>query len=78
MSFSTPSEPNAHYYKFPCRCLYETLTKGKFKKESSDDDDLSDIDDEAMTLFVRKMGKFMKKKGYSEEREDITLRAKSM
>ena len=52
--------------------------KGKSKKESSDDEDLSDIDDEAMALFVRKMGKFMKKKGYSEEREDITLRAKSM
>ena len=37
--------------------------KGKSKKESSDDEDLSDIDDEAMALFVRKMGKFMKKKG---------------
>ena len=31
--------------------------KGKSKKESSDDEDLSDIDDEAMALFVRKMGK---------------------
>ena len=39
--------------------------KGKSKKESSDDNDLSDIDDEAMALLVRKMGKFMKKKGYS-------------
>ena len=38
--------------------------KGKSKKESSDDEVLSDIDDEAMALFVRKMGKFMKKKGY--------------
>ena len=37
--------------------------KGKSEKESSDDEDLSDIDDEAMALFVRKMGKFMKKKG---------------
>jgi hypothetical protein len=34
------------------------------KKESSDDEDASDIDDEAMALLVRKMGKFMKKKGY--------------
>jgi hypothetical protein len=33
--------------------------KGKSKKESSDDEDASDIDDEAMTLLVRKMGKFM-------------------
>jgi hypothetical protein len=38
--------------------------KGKSKKESSDHADLGDIDDEAMALFVRKMGKFMKKKGY--------------
>ena len=26
VSFSAPSEPNAHYYKFTCRCLYETPT----------------------------------------------------
>ena len=40
-------------------------SKGKAKKvESSDDEDASDIDDEAMALFVRKIGKFMKKKGY--------------
>ena len=26
MSFSAPSEPNAYYYKFTCRCLYETPT----------------------------------------------------
>jgi hypothetical protein len=39
--------------------------KGKSKKEeSSKDEDASDIDDEAMALFVRKFGKFMKKKGY--------------
>ena len=38
--------------------------KGKSKKEeSSDDKDASDID-EAMALFVRKFGRFMKKKGY--------------
>ena len=47
--------------------------KGKFKKESSDDEDLSDIDDEAMALFVRKFGKFMKKKGYgARKRRDHT------
>jgi hypothetical protein len=34
------------------------------KEESSDDEDVSDIYDEAMALFVRKMGKFIKKKGY--------------
>jgi hypothetical protein len=34
------------------------------KQESSDDEDASDIDDEAMALFICKMGKFMKKKGY--------------
>jgi hypothetical protein len=38
--------------------------KGKSKKESSDDEDASDIDHEAMALLVRKMGKFIKKKGY--------------
>jgi hypothetical protein len=40
-------------------------SKGKAKKEaSSEDEDASDIDDEAMALLVRKMGKFMKKRGY--------------
>jgi hypothetical protein len=34
------------------------------KQESSDDEDGSDIDDETVALFVRKFGKFMKKKGY--------------
>ena len=34
------------------------------KQESSDDEDASHIDDEAMALFVRKFGRFMKKKGY--------------
>ena len=47
--------------------------KGKSKKESSDNDDLSDIDDEAMALFVRKLGKFMKNKGYgARKRRDHT------
>jgi hypothetical protein len=40
-------------------------SKGKAKKEaSSEDEDASDFDDEAMALLVRKMGKFMKKRGY--------------
>jgi uncharacterized FlaG/YvyC family protein len=40
-------------------------SKGKAKKEaSSQDEDASDIDDEAIALLVRKMGKFMKKIGY--------------
>jgi hypothetical protein len=39
--------------------------KGKSKKEaSSDDEDASDIDDEAMAFLVRKIGKFMRKRGY--------------
>jgi hypothetical protein len=40
-------------------------SKGKTKKETSSEDEVaSDIDDEAMALLVRKMGKFMKKRGY--------------
>jgi hypothetical protein len=40
-------------------------SKGKAKKEeSSCDEDASDFDDDAMALFVRKICKFMKKKGY--------------
>jgi hypothetical protein len=47
------------------RASSSSKNKGKSKKqESSDDKDASDIDGEAMTLFVRKMGKFMRKKGY--------------
>ena len=46
--------------------------KGKSKKESSDDEDLSDIDDEAMALFVHKMGKFMKKGYGARKRRDHT------
>jgi hypothetical protein len=42
--------------------------KGKSKKESGDDEDLSDIDDETMALFMRKMGKFMKKKSYGAKK----------
>jgi hypothetical protein len=40
-------------------------SKSKANKEaSSEDKDVSDIDDEAMALLVCKMGKFMKKRGY--------------
>ncbi|XP_066365142.1 protein PXR1-like [Miscanthus floridulus] len=40
-------------------------SKGKAKKEqSSEEEEASDFDDEAMAPFVRKMGQFMKKKGY--------------
>jgi hypothetical protein len=38
--------------------------KGKSKNEASSEYD-DDFDDEAMALLVRKMGKFMKKRGYS-------------
>jgi hypothetical protein len=37
--------------------------KGKSKKEASNGDE-DDLDDEAMALLVRRMGKFMKKRGY--------------
>ena len=47
--------------------------KGISKKKSSDDEDFSDIDDEAMSLFMCKIGKFMKKKGYgARKRRDHT------
>jgi hypothetical protein len=53
--------------------LTSSKSKGKAKKEaSSDDEDTSDFDDEAIALFVRKMGKFMKKRGMVQRREDIT------
>ena len=38
-------------------------SKGKTKIEASSEDE-DDFDDEAMALLVRKMGKFMKKRGY--------------
>jgi hypothetical protein len=39
--------------------------KGKAKKEASSEDEVaSDIDDEAIALLLRKMGKFIKKRGY--------------
>ena len=44
--------------------------KDKSMKQSSDDEDLSDIDDEAMALFVYKMGKLMKKGYGARKRRD--------
>ena len=47
------------------KAVTSSKSKGKSKKEvSSDDEETSDIDDEFLALFVRKFGKFMKKKGY--------------
>jgi hypothetical protein len=47
-------------------------SRGKAKKEApSEDEDASDIDDEAMALLVRKIGKLKKKRGYGT-REEIT------
>jgi hypothetical protein len=47
-------------------------SKGKSKIEPSSDEDLSSCDsddiDEKMALFVKKFGKFMKKKGYRAKR----------
>ena len=45
---------------------------------SDNDEDLSDINDEAMALFVRKMGKFMKKKGHGARKKEIIPKAKNM
>jgi hypothetical protein len=47
--------------------------KGKSKKEASSEDD-DDIDDEAMALLVRKMGKFMKKRGYGARKRRDHMR----
>jgi hypothetical protein len=49
-----------------------TSSKGKAKqKSSSEDEDLSfdEMDDEKMTLFVKRFGKFMVKKGYHARRK---------
>jgi len=54
-------------------------SKGKAKKEeSSEDEEVSDIADEALALFVRKFGKFMKKKGYGARKKRDQIRAKNM
>jgi hypothetical protein len=47
------------------KAISSSKNKGKSKKESSDDEDASNIDDKAMAFLVHKMGKFIKKKGYS-------------
>ena len=49
-----------------------TSSKGKAKQESSsEDEDLSfdEMDDKKMTLFVKRFGKFMMKKGYRARRK---------
>jgi hypothetical protein len=49
----------------PFKADTSSKTNGKAKKEESgDDEDDSDFDEDAMALFVRKFGKFIKKKGY--------------
>ena len=53
-------------------------SKGKSKKESSDDEDLSDIHDEAMALFVRKITNSCRRRAMVQEREEITPKAKNM
>ena len=58
------------------KAVTSSKSKGKSKKESSDDEDLSDIDVEAMALFVRKMGKFMKKKGYGTRKRRDHIKSK--
>ena len=48
-----------------------TSSKGKAKQESSSEDEDScfdEFDDERMALFVKKLGKFMVKKGYRARR----------
>ena len=55
-----------------------TSSKGKAKQESSEDEDLSfDVmDDEKMTLFVKRFGKFMVKKGYRARRKKSSSKNK--
>ena len=47
-------------------------SKGKAKQETSSEDEFSSFDegdDEKMTLFVKRFGKFMMKKGYRARRK---------
>ena len=56
-----------------------TSSKGKAKQESlSEDEDLSfdEMDDEKMTLFVKRFGKFMMKKGYRARRKKSSSKNK--
>jgi hypothetical protein len=54
--------------------------KGKGKKVQSSDDDASslDSDDEALALFVRKFGRFMKKKGYGARKRRDNFKGKNV
>ena len=59
------------------KAVTSSKSKGKSKKEvSSDDEETSDIDDEFLTLFVRKFGKFMKKKDYGARKRRDHLKNK--
>ena len=56
-----------------------TSSKGKAKQESaSEDEDLSfdEMDDEKMSLFVNRFGKFMIKKGYHARRKKSSSKNK--
>jgi hypothetical protein len=56
-------------------------SKGKAKQDtSSEDDDSSfdDMDDEKMTLFVKRFGKFMVKKGYHARRKKSSSKNKEL
>ena len=56
-----------------------TSSKGKAKQESSsEDEDLSfdEMDGEKMTLFVKRFGKFMVKKGYHARRKKSSSKKK--
>ena len=46
MSFSAPSGPNAHNYKFTSRCLFETPKKGKQVEKSSSSSSSSEDEEE--------------------------------
>ena len=57
-----------------------TSSKGKAKQESSsEDEDLSfdEMDDEKMSLFVNRFGKFMMKKGYMLEERSLHPRTRT-
>jgi hypothetical protein len=57
----------------------DTSSKGKARQESSsEDEDLSfdEMDDEKVTLFVKRFGKFMVKKGYRGKRKKSSSKNK--
>jgi hypothetical protein len=54
-------------------------SKGKTKQDTSNEDDDSsfdDVDDEKMTLFVKRFSKFMVKKGYHARRKKYSSKNK--